>query len=87
MATKHLLLIAWNDHCAEGGWTDTEKFHESCTETCLCYSVGWLYKEDNQAITIASTFSPENKTDHTTSNLQYILKACIVEQAEFHLRK
>lgn len=83
---RPLLLVAWEDSCAEGGWAETEKFHTDCNATCVCYSVGWLYQEDEKAITLAANFSPEGHENHSTGNLQYILKRCIVEQAEFKLR-
>ena len=77
MSTKPLLIVKWKDHAAEGGWADVEKFH--CP--AICYSVGWIYKEDDEAITLVANYSPDDDHHgHTTGNLQFILKSCIVER-------
>jgi len=76
---RPLLIVKWKDHCAEGGWASVEKFHVASE----CYSVGWLYKEDDEAITLVANYSPngsDTHNQHTTGNLQYILKASIVHR-------
>ncbi len=80
MSTKPLLIVKWKDHSAEGGWADVDKFHSPS----VCYSVGWLYKEDDEAITLAANWSPADEKyahkEHQTGNLQFILKSCIVDR-------
>ena len=80
MSNKPLLIVKWKDHCAEGSWADVDKFHSPA----ICYSVGWLYKEDDEGITVAANYSPSAEKDdhkiHQTGNLQFILKSCIVER-------
>jgi len=74
-AARPLLLIAWFDHTSEGAWADADKFHGPS----LCYSIGWLCREDDGGITISADISPTMETDsHSTGRLQYILKSCIV---------
>lgn len=71
---KHpLLLVSWKDHAADGSWADVEKFHGPA----ICHSIGWLYKEDEEGITLAANYS-----DNETGNLQYILKSCIATRRE-----
>ena len=61
------------------GWSDVESFHGAS----VCYSVGWLWKEDDEGITLVANWSPEDDKGHkdeTTANMQYLLKSCIVER-------
>jgi len=76
MTKKPLLLIKWKDHTSEGGWGDVEKFHGPG----LCFSVGWLAKEDDEGITIIGDTSPPDQHGHESGRLQYILKSCIVKR-------
>ena len=75
---KPLLLVTWKDHKADGAWTDVEGFHGPS----LCFQVGWLFKEDDEGITLAAGYSPPHSENdpHTTGNLQYILKSCITNR-------
>jgi len=75
---EKLVLISWKDHTANGGWADVDEFHGPS----LCHSVGWLWKEDDEGLTLAGGWSPGiKKYDHeSTGNLQYILKSCIVQR-------
>ena len=77
MTTKPLLIVKWQDHAAEGGWSDVSKFHSPA----VCYSVGWLYLEDKTGITLVSNYSPnDDHKSHQTGNLQFIIKSCILER-------
>lgn len=69
-----LLLLKWKDHKSSHGWEGVDDFHGPAA----IYSVGWLYKEDDEGITIASAWSDD--THPETSELQYILKAAIVQR-------
>ena len=73
---RPLVIVKWKDHCAEGGWCDVDNFHGPG----VCFSVGWLYKEDDEGITLAAYYSPSDYHDYSTGNLQYILKGTIVER-------
>ena len=74
---EKLVFISWKDHAAEGAWVDVDSFHGPA----LCYSVGWLRREDDEGITIAANWSPKgNSMPEGTGNLQYILKACITQR-------
>ena len=80
MANKRpLLLVDWKDHCADGSWADVEKFHGPA----ICHSIGWLWKEDADGITLAANYG---STDET-GNLQYIVKSCITSRQEIKVRK
>ena len=82
MSKKALLIIKWKDAAADGSWTDVEAFHAPA----ICYSVGWAWKEDDEGITLAANYSPNDTAhkDHSTGNLQYILKSTIVERKIIH---
>ena len=71
---RPLLLVTWKDHAADGSWADVEKFHGPA----ICHSIGWLWKEDEEGITLAANYG---STDET-GNLQYILTSCITERRE-----
>jgi hypothetical protein len=75
---KHpLLYLIWHDHAAVGGWEDVSKFHGPS----VVHSVGWLFREDKAGLTLAACYSPEGGAkEHMTSNLQFILKSCIVHR-------
>jgi hypothetical protein len=80
MTDRPLLRISWKDHCAIASWEDVEKFHSPAA----VHSIGWLWKEDDEGITLCACFSPDedSKKEHTTSCLQYILKSCITVRKE-----
>ena len=69
-----LLFIEWLDHHACGAWTEKVDHAPS-----VCYSIGWLVKEDRIAITLASSLSPPPGPD-VYGNTQYLLKRCIVKR-------
>lgn len=69
-----IVRLTWKDHAADGSWKDVDEFHGPA----MCHSVGWIYREDDEGITIAGSYSPDDGKSHTTGNLQYILKSCIV---------
>ena len=46
------------------------------------HSVGWLFKEDDEGITIVACF--DNKSSQSTSNAQFILKSCITARKDLH---
>ncbi len=74
MANNPLLLVSWKDHSADGSWADVDKFHGPS----ICNSVGWLFKEDDEGMTIVANIGDADET----GNLQYILKSCIVSRVE-----
>ena len=79
MSTRPLLIVKWKDAAADGSWTDAAAFHAPA----VCFSVGWLWVEDDEGITLAANYSPNDtphNKDHATGNLQYILKSTIVER-------
>jgi hypothetical protein len=75
---KPLVLITWKDSCAEGGWADVDPFHGPA----ICYQVGWIWKEDDEGMTLVAGYSPPHKKgDHScTGSLHYILKSCIIKR-------
>lgn len=71
---KPLVIVTWKDHTAEGAWRDVEAFHGPA----VCHSVGWVWKEDDEGITLVAGYSPS--PDLSTGNLSYILKSCITRR-------
>ena len=77
MSTKRpLVIVRWKDARADGSWGDAKEFHKPAN----CYSVGWIWVEDDEGLTLAANYSPDDDHSHTTGNLQYILKSTIVER-------
>ena len=74
MNQRPLLLVSWKDHAADGSWADVEKFHGPS----MCHSIGWLWKEDEEGMTLAANYGGDGET----GNLQYIVKSCIVSRQE-----
>ena len=74
MSEHPLVYIRWKDHTADGKWIDVEEFHKPS----LIHSIGRIYKEDDEGITIASCWQDDDKAN--VSNAQYVLKSCIVER-------
>ena len=70
--TIHLPLayVEWEDAHANGGWQD--KVDHS---PALCWSVGYLYKEDRKGITLIGSGSGKN--EESVGNTQYIPKKYI----------
>lgn len=83
MADRPLVYIEWLDHCADGSWTDVETFHGPAT----VHTIGWLFKEDRKGLTVAACVSPNRDASHATSNLQFILRSCIVYRQVVELPK
>jgi hypothetical protein len=75
---RPLLVVTWKDHHADGGWADVDTFHSPAK----CYAVGWLFKEDDEAITLAGGYSSDARKGYTTGNLMYILKSCITARKD-----
>lgn len=73
---KSLVIITWKDHTAEGGWKDVEEFHAPA----ICHSVGWIWKEDDEGVTLVGGYSPDTSLKMATGNLAYILKSCITRR-------
>ena len=74
MSEHPLVYIRWKDHTADGKWIDVEEFHKPS----LIHSIGRIYKEDDEGITLASCWQDDDKAN--VSNAQYVLKSCIVER-------
>ena len=83
MKQKPLVFVKWKDSTSEGGWGDVDKFHGPG----ICYSVGWLAKEDDEGITIIGDCYPPDQHGHEIGRLQYILKSTIVERKILHCPK
>lgn len=67
-----LIYVVWKDHNADGSWADEKDFEHGPS---ICHSIGWLFKEDEEGLTIIS-----NLADAQISNRQYILKNCITRR-------
>ena len=81
MKQPPLLFVKWLDHNAVASWEDINVFHGPS----IIYSTGWLEKEDKKGISISAARHPDGLK--TVSNLQYIIKSCIVERKILHCPK
>lgn len=72
-----LVLVEWKDHHADNNWVKSKDI-ELKPEYCL--SVGWLVKEDDEAITVVSCIDPKDPINGAMGNTWYILKSCITMQ-------
>ena len=76
--TLKLLDIVWKDHAISGkgdGWREMDSVK---VQFVLCYTVGYLIDEDNEAIALANTVS----SDGGVGEVITILKSCIIKQKE-----
>ena len=70
-----LVVLEWLDSCAlhGGTWNDTED--AAAISPSRCRSVGWILREDKQAIVLASHFA-----EHQVGGEMCILKKTIVRR-------
>lgn len=72
--TFPLVYVEWKDHHASASWHDVEEIDHKPSP---CLSVGWLYKEDEEGVTIVANLSMDSDV---IGNSQYILKNCITKR-------
>lgn len=65
-----LVYVEWDDHHSDDAWQKVEEWDHSPAQ---CFSVGWLFKEDERGITIIGCYGDQ------VGNMQYILKPCITK--------
>lgn len=65
-----LIYVEWDDAHANGGWQ--EKVDHS---PALCWSIGYLYKEDRKGVTLIGSGSGDS--GETVGNTQFIPKKYI----------
>lgn len=71
-----LVLVEWKDHVSDsGGWLDS---HDIVNRPALCLTVGWLFRQDEEGLTLVSCVDPVNPKEGQVGGTQYILKNCIV---------
>jgi hypothetical protein len=72
-----LVLVEWKDHYADDRtWVSG---HEIENTPEYCFSVGWLYKEDDEGMSIIRDLDPNDPKGGTVGGVQYILKNCITK--------
>lgn len=70
-----LVQITWRDHSADkgsGGWEELGKL--AVREEVIAHSVGWIVKEDDNHIVLASAVS-----DEYGASVQIVLKGVITQ--------
>ena len=74
---KHypLMIIEWKDHASSDEWHASEEEVINTLGAVRINSVGWLYNEDEESYTLASTISLD---DAHVTNLIRILKGTVV---------
>ena len=75
MQPKHeyvLCYVEWLDHTSDNDWGDLKNL---ALAPATCKSVGWLVKEDQEAIYLAAG---RGATDGDVTCVQCILKTCIL---------
>ena len=65
-----LVYVEWEDAHANGGWQD--KIDHT---PAMCWSIGYLYKEDRKGITLIGSGS--GKSEEAVGNTQFIPKKYI----------
>lgn len=72
-----LLLVEWKDHFTEDSWTEKDKLS---TKPELCLTVGWLVKETDEIMILASGIDPNDPDKGAMGGSWHILKNCITSQ-------
>jgi len=72
-----LVLIEWEDHWGDGKWVSPDKME---MKPELCLTVGWLVKEDEKGVMLASCIDPKDPETGAMGSTQYVVKSCIVSQ-------
>lgn len=70
-----LIEVTWLDHHANGSWQGDPDH-----KPAVCFSVGWLWKEDKTGLTLRCSYSPGGGAEN--GNSQYIIKRCIIGRRE-----
>lgn len=79
LETGPLLYVEWQDHAGDNGWTDESEIN---TRPSLCRTVGWLFHEDRQALTLVSSHAeyPESTALPQGMSTLTLVKSCITRR-------
>jgi len=74
-----LVVIHWVDSNSIGSkWTHKDDIPEP--ELCLCRSIGWVYKETDEAIMICSHFSFVNDLNDLGLHSPFVIPKCSIKK-------
>lgn len=72
-----LVEIDWIDSCGGGGWMDVEDIGSKSSAT-HCVTIGWVFHEDAEAITLAATFGKEGPGMHMQASDRITIPRCAI---------
>lgn len=78
MKSYPLMLITWEDHSGDAGWSTEEE--EKKKQIVTAKTIGWLVHKDRKKIHIADTLLEDG-----FGGVTLILKSAILEQEELEL--
>lgn len=72
-----LVQIIWKDHHADDRTWVLKHEIENLPEYCM--SIGWIYKEDDEGVSIVRDIDPNDPANGSVGGVMYILKNCITK--------